>query len=75
VFWGKMALLLGILGLEVWPMMTLVRWRIQVARGSIPDVRLAHRFAGISYAQAALLLGMVLAATAMARGMGVVPRS
>jgi putative membrane protein len=75
VFWGKMALLLGILGLEVWPMVTLVRWRSQVARGAIPDTRLAGRFAGISYAQAGLLVGMVLAATAMARGIGVVPRS
>jgi putative membrane protein len=75
VFWGKMALLLGVLGLEVWPMVTLVRWRTQVARGAMPDTGLAHRFAAISYAQAALLMGMVLAATAMARGIGVVPRS
>jgi putative membrane protein len=75
VFWGKMALLLGILGLEVWPMVTLIRWRTQVARGATPDTRLAGRFAGISYAQATLLVGMVLAATAMARGFGVVPRS
>jgi hypothetical protein len=41
----------------------------------MPDTGLASRFAGISYAQAALLLGMVLAATAMARGIGVVPPS
>ncbi|HEY7481079.1 MAG TPA: DUF2214 family protein [Gemmatimonadales bacterium] len=75
VFWGKMALLAGILALEVWPMVTLVRWRMQVARGAMPDTGLASRFAGISYAQAALLLGMVLAATAMARGIGVVPPS
>jgi putative membrane protein len=75
VFWGKMALLLGILVLEVSPMVTLVRWRIQAARGAMPDTRLARRFAGISYVQAALLLGMVLAATAMARGIGAVPRS
>src|SRR5687768_2789867 len=33
VFWGKMALLFVILALEVWPMVTLVRWRVQLVRG------------------------------------------
>jgi putative membrane protein len=75
VFWGKMALLLVILVLEVWPMVTLVRWRVQLARGEAPDTSPAGRFASISYLQAALVLLMVLAATAMARGIGVVPRS
>ena len=75
VFWGKMALLLVILALEMWPMVTLVRWRAQVARGEAPDTSPAGRFASISYLQVALVLLMVLAATAMARGIGVVPRS
>jgi len=70
VFWGKMTLLLAILVLELSPMVTLIRWRGQVRRGESPDTRLAGRFAGISYAQAVLLLLMVLAATAMARGIG-----
>ena len=75
VFWGKMVLLLGIFALEISPMMTLVRWRIQAGRGLVPDTSRAGRFARISYAQALLLVLMVLAATAMARGIGVVPRS
>ena len=74
VFWGKMTLLLAILLLEVSPMMTLIRWRVQLRRGEAPDTRLAGRFASISYLQAVLVLLMVLAATAMARGIGVVPR-
>lgn len=74
VFWGKMALLLGIFALEVAPMTSLVRWRIQVSRGETPDTVHAGRFARISYIQALLLLLMILAATAMARGLGVVPR-
>lgn len=41
----------------------------------MPDTTLAGRFASISYVQAVLVLLMVLAATAMARGIGVVPRS
>lgn len=75
LFWGKMAFLLGIFALEISPMVTLVRWRIQVGRGQVPDTSRAGRFARISYAQALLLVLMVLAATAMARGIGVVPRS
>jgi putative membrane protein len=75
VFWGKMALLLGILVLEVPPMVTLIRWRVLLARGEMPDTRPAGRFARISYVQAILVLLMVLAATAMARGIGTVPRS
>jgi putative membrane protein len=70
VFWGKMALLLGILVLEMSPMMTLIRWRAQLRRGETPDTSLAGRFSSISYAQAVLVLLMVLAATAMARGFG-----
>lgn len=68
VFWGKMVLLLGIFALEIAPMVTLVRWRMQVGRGQMPDTSRAGRFARISYAQALLLVMMVLAATAMARG-------
>lgn len=74
VFWGKMALLLVILLLEIGPALTLMRWRAQVARGGQPDTGLTGRFARISYVQAVLVLLMVLAATAMARGMGLPAR-
>ena len=70
VFWGKMTLLLLILVLEIQPAVTLVRWRAQVARGSSPDTSAAGRFARISYVQAVLVVLMVLAAAAMARGLG-----
>lgn len=74
LFWGKMTLLLAILVLEIAPAAALVRWRVQLARGGSPDTRLAGRFARISYVQAVLVLLMVLAATAMARGIGDAPR-
>ncbi len=74
VFWGKMTLLLAVLLLELSPMVTLVRWRIQARRGEMPDTRRAGRFASISYVQAALVLLMVLAAVVMARGIGTAPR-
>lgn len=71
LFWGKMALLVVILLLELAPMMGLIRWRLQLARGEQPDTRSAGAFARISFLQAVLVILMVLAATAMARGYGV----
>ena len=70
VFYTKMALLGCILLLELWPMVTLIRWRTVVATGALPDPGPAGAIARISYLQALLLIGMVLAATAMARGLG-----
>lgn len=64
----KMALLVLILVLEIVPMSTLIRWRVRVARGEQPDTRVAPRLALISRVQAGLVVLMVLAATAMARG-------
>jgi putative membrane protein len=71
LFWGKMALLVVILLLELGPMMGLIRWRLQLARGEQPDTRSAPAFARISFLQAVLVMLMVLAATGMARGYGV----
>jgi len=74
VFWTKMALLLILLALEIGPAVTLARWRRQLANGGSPDTGRAARFARVSYVQVVLVLLMVLAATAMARGIGLVPR-
>jgi putative membrane protein len=71
IFLLKMALLGLVLLLEIWPMITLIRWRIQLARGVTIDTQPASRFALISVAQTILVIGMVFAATAMARGIGV----
>ncbi len=70
LFWTKMALLLAILALEVAPMLALIRWRKAFGRGETPDTAAAGRYAAISEAQAWLVVFMVLAATAMARGFG-----
>ena len=70
VFWHKMGLLFAVLLLELWPMLTLIRWRVALARGEQPDTRRALLFSQISIVQAALLVLMVFAATAMARGIG-----
>lgn len=66
----KMGLLVLVLLLEIWPMVTLIRWRVRSARGEPLDTRNARRFALISDLQAGLVVAMVFAATAMARGLG-----
>jgi len=70
LFWGKMGLLAIILALEAVPMVTLMRWR-RVAHPRLPpDVARATALSTTSYTQLALLVGMVVAATGMARGFG-----
>jgi len=63
-FWVKMALFITILALEVWPMVTLIRWRL----GTAPDADSAGRIARISALQLGLTVAMVVVAGAMARG-------
>src|SRR5690606_14783823 len=70
-FHAKMGLLVLILLLELWPMITLIRWRIARMRGQSIDLAPAATMGRISMVQAVLVVGMVFAATAMARGIGV----
>jgi|SRR5688572_22553526 len=70
VFWVKMALLGAVLLLELWPMVTFIRWRLALARGTAVDASAAPALARISLVQAVLVLAMVFAASAMARGVG-----
>jgi putative membrane protein len=68
-FHAKMGLLLLVLVLEVWPMVTLIRWRARWKRGEPIDVKRAPALATISFVQVALVVLMVFAATALARGL------
>lgn len=69
-FWIKMALLAVILVIEVWPMTTIIRWRIARAKGADLDLTAAPTLARISMIQGVLVVLMVFAASAMARGIG-----
>jgi putative membrane protein len=73
LFLAKMGLFLAILALELFPMITLIRWRIQSGRGEVVDTRRAGTFARISLLQVMLVVAMVVAATGMARGHGMLP--
>ena len=73
VFFTKMSFLVIILLLEIGPMITLIRWRQIAGRGTSawnPNPAAARRIARISYIEAALVIAMVFAAVAMARGYG-----
>ena len=63
----KMGLFLVVVGLEIWPSTTLMRWRRKKAD---PDPRDVGRIEIISYVQVALVVAMALAAVSMARGVG-----
>jgi putative membrane protein len=67
-FYVKMGLLVVILLLEIWPMATLIRWRIHARRSPVVNIRVAPLLARVSYVQAGLVTLMVFAATAVARG-------
>lgn len=70
-FWAKMGMLVSILLLEFMPMITFIKWRIRLGKNESVDASNAASFAITSLIQAALIVGMLLAATAMARGYGV----
>ena len=70
VFWLKMGLFLSVFLLELLPMITLIRWRINISKGMIPDLQRTTLVSRISTVQALLIVAMVLAASAMARGYG-----
>lgn len=69
VFWIKMGLLAVLLVMEVWAAIQLVRWRRQRQAGRAVDTAVAPALARISDAQVVLIVLMLLAATAMARGL------
>jgi putative membrane protein len=70
LFWAKMALLLGILILEIMPMVGFIQWRRQLAAGIAPDTSRAGLYRRIGFIEALFVVLMVIAATGMARGIG-----
>lgn len=66
----KMALLIAILALEIWPMITLIKWRIHQGRNTLTDTSAASAMSRVSWIQTGLVIAMIFAATAMARGYG-----
>jgi putative membrane protein len=63
----KLGLFGLVLALEVWPMITLLRWRL---RPELREVGRAATLARVSWLELALLLIVPFVAAAMARGLG-----
>lgn len=72
VFMAKLGVFVLVFLIELWPMVTLVRWRLALARGTEPDTRRAKTLATVSAIEALLVIGIVFAAVAMARGVGMI---
>jgi putative membrane protein len=70
LFWVKMTLFLGILVLEVRPMITFIRWRMQLRRELPVDTAAARGLYTLNHIQLALVVVMVFVASMMARGVG-----
>jgi putative membrane protein len=66
----KISFVILVFAIELWPMITLIRWRIADAKGQPVDVTRAPAFAILSYVEAALLVVIVVLASLMARGFG-----
>ncbi len=77
VFYAKMAMFALIFLLEVWPMVTLIRWRSASRKQALPPLAdlapTGRRLARISDVQTLLVAGVVVAAAMMARGYGLRP--
>jgi len=70
LFWVKMALFAGVLMLEIWPMLTFIRWRGQLRRGRAPDTSRARTFYVLNHVEMGIVVVMVFVASLMARGIG-----
>jgi len=69
-FWIKMALCVSVVALEIWPMVTFIRWR-SARRGSRPlsGFDRLSRLVFVDDVESALVVLIPFAAAAMARGL------
>ena len=68
LFWTKLALFALVVALEVWPMITFIRWRGALRQGRPVDTANARALYAVSHAEMALVLIIVFVAAFMARG-------
>jgi putative membrane protein len=70
LFWTKLGLFLLIVFLEVWPMVTFIRWRVAVRGGRAPDTSAATMLYVVNHVELVLVVVVVFVASFMARGFG-----
>jgi putative membrane protein len=70
LFWTKMVLFVTVILLEIWPMVTFIRWRITLGRGEAPDTSRARALYLVNHIEMGLVVIIVFVASFMARGFG-----
>lgn len=70
LFWTKMILFVTIILLEIWPMVTFIRWRVALGRGQFPDTSRARALYLVNHVEMGLVVIIVFVASFMARGFG-----
>jgi putative membrane protein len=68
LFWAKLALFVLIILLEVWPMVTFIRWRVVLRSGRAPDTSSTAALYVINHVELVLVVVIVFVASFMARG-------
>lgn len=75
-FWGKMLLLAVVLGAEAVPMVAFIRLRVRMATGQAPSLERKGLLLRMHWVELFAIVGMVVMAVLMSRGIGVVrPRA
>jgi putative membrane protein len=68
LFWTKMALFVVVVLLEIYPMVTFIRWRIALRQGHRPDTTSVRTLYIVNHVQMVVVVAMVFVASLMARG-------
>jgi putative membrane protein len=70
LFLLKMGLFVLVVVLEVWPMVTFIRWRGALRHGGSPDTSAARALYHVNHLEMLVVVVMVFVASFMARGFG-----
>jgi putative membrane protein len=70
-FWVKMTLFALVFALEIYPMVTLIKWRMHLKKEKEISLAPANLLSKLTYAEVLLLTAMVFVAVLMARGVWV----
>jgi putative membrane protein len=68
LFWTKMALFVVVVLLEIYPMVTFIRWRIALRQGHRPDTTNVRALYIVNHVQMVVVVAMVFVASLMGRG-------
>ncbi|MDH3457307.1 MAG: DUF2214 family protein [Gemmatimonadota bacterium] len=71
LFHAKLGLVALLIVLEIWPMVTLIRWRLAVRRGDSVSLARAQGMARVSYLQTLIVIAIVFLAVGISRGAGI----